>query len=61
MKAFQYARSQQIMQFFLSVVEESGITFEQSVLGARGINTIDPENIEALLSKQFSGMGFLEA
>jgi len=49
------------MQFFLSVVEESGITFEQSVLGARGINTIDPENIEALLSKQFSGMGFLEA
>jgi cytochrome P450 len=57
-KAFQYARAQQIMQFFLSVVEESGMTFEQNLLGARGIDTIDPENIEALLSKQFSGMGF---
>lgn len=43
------------MQFFLSVIEESGYTFEQALLGARGIDTVDPENIEAVLSTQFSG------
>ena len=54
-KAFRYAKAQQIMQFFLSVVEESGYTFEQGLLGARGIDTVDPKNIEAVLSTQFSG------
>jgi hypothetical protein len=44
------------MKFFMSVVDASGTTFEQSLLGAKGIDTIDPENIEAILSKQFNGM-----
>ncbi|KAL9070230.1 MAG: hypothetical protein Q9157_005894 [Trypethelium eluteriae] len=43
------------MQLFLDVVEGSGMTFEQSLLGTRGIDTIDPENIEAVLSTQFEG------
>lgn len=41
------------MQFFMTVIEESGNTFEQSLLGAVGIDTMDPENIEAVLSKDF--------
>ena len=57
MKAFQCARKEQILQFFLSVVEESGSTFEQNLLGARGIDTVDPQNIEAILSKQFTEFG----
>jgi cytochrome P450 len=56
-RAFQYARSEQILQFFLSVVEESGTTFEQNLLGTRGIDTMDPENIEAILSNQFAEFG----
>ena len=55
MKAFQSARQEQVMNFFLSVIDASGTTFEQSLLGARGRLTIDPENVEALLSKQFNG------
>jgi hypothetical protein len=55
-KAFHYARQGCVLQFFLNVVDESGTTFEQSLLGARGIDTIDPENIETVLSKNFQGM-----
>lgn len=54
-KAFRYNRQDRIMQFFLSVVEESGSTFEQNLFGVRGIDTIDPENIETVLSKKFDG------
>ncbi|KAK4242331.1 hypothetical protein C8A03DRAFT_40299 [Achaetomium macrosporum] len=43
-----------ILQFFLDVVENSSTTFEQNLLGSRGIDTIDPENIEAVLSTNFS-------
>ena len=55
LKAFHYERKQQILQFFLHVVKESGNTFEQNLLFARGIDTIDPKNIEAVLSTQFTG------
>jgi hypothetical protein len=58
LKAFKHARTQTILQFFLEVVEESGNTFQQSLLGARGVNTVEPENIEAVLSKQFAGTTF---
>ena len=44
-----------ILNFFLAVVRRTGTTFEQILLGARGIDTIDPENIEAVLSTQFNG------
>ncbi|KAK2594964.1 hypothetical protein QQS21_007322 [Conoideocrella luteorostrata] len=44
----------QILRFFLEVVEESGTTFEQNLLGARGVNTVDPRNIEAILSTNFN-------
>ncbi|KAF7714337.1 N-alkane-inducible cytochrome P450 [Penicillium ucsense] len=56
-KAFQHERKQRILQFFLNVVSESGNTFEQKLLFARGIDTIDPRNIEAILSTQFADFG----
>ncbi|KAM5354414.1 hypothetical protein ACJ41O_001063 [Fusarium nematophilum] len=36
------------------VTDESGTAFEQNLLGARSIDTIDPENIEAILSTNFN-------
>ncbi|KAJ0415007.1 cytochrome P450 [Aspergillus carlsbadensis] len=56
-KAFEYDRRQQILKFFLEVVAQSGTTFEQSLLLARGIDTIEPRNIQALLSTQFTDFG----
>ncbi|KAH7313319.1 cytochrome P450 [Stachybotrys elegans] len=52
-KAFKYSGQMRILQFFLEVVETSGTTFEQNLLGARSVDTIDPRNIEAVLSTNF--------
>lgn len=54
-KALKYARTMQILQFFLEVVDDNGTTFVQELLGATGIDTVDPENIEAVLSTNFEG------
>jgi hypothetical protein len=54
-KIFVYAREQKILQLPLDVFSESGDTFEQQFLFARGIDTIEPRNIEAILSTQFTG------
>ncbi|KAL1882906.1 hypothetical protein Daus18300_000544 [Diaporthe australafricana] len=56
-KAAKYARTEQILQFFLDVVDDNGTTFVQELLGAAGIDTIDPENIEAVLSTNFEDYG----
>lgn len=55
MKALRFARTEQILQFFVEVVEENGLTFEQRLLGATGIDTVDPRNVEAVLSSNFTG------
>ncbi|KAJ5683338.1 hypothetical protein N7462_006503 [Penicillium macrosclerotiorum] len=57
LKAFRHERKLRILQFFLDVVAESGNTFEQNLLFARGIDTIDPRNIEAILSSHFTDFG----
>ncbi|QLI72644.1 uncharacterized protein G6M90_00g083950 [Metarhizium brunneum] len=54
LKAFTYARRGQILHYFLQVVEQSGTTFQQNLLGGRGVNTVDPANIEAILSTNFN-------
>lgn len=51
---FHKAREERVLSMFVEVVNESGTTFEQSLLGTKGIDTIDPENIEAILSSDFS-------
>ncbi|KAI4939601.1 uncharacterized protein J4E92_000887 [Alternaria infectoria] len=53
LKARQHARAQTILQFFVDIVDSSGPTHEQQLLGARGINTVEPRNIEEILSTQF--------
>ena len=48
-----------LLSFFVSIFENVGTTFEQSFLGARGINTIEPRNVEAVLSTQFKSENLL--
>ncbi|MCJ1392480.1 hypothetical protein MMC18_005347 [Xylographa bjoerkii] len=54
-EVFKADRAGNILGVFVSIVERTGNTFEQVLLGGRGVNTNDPENIEAVLSTQFSG------
>lgn len=54
-KAFWYDHKKQILRFFIHVFDESGITSQQLLLGGRSVNTIDPRNIEAVLSTNFAG------
>ncbi len=54
-EAFGHARAQQILQFFLIIIDRTGPTFEQNLLGAKGIDTVDPTNIETVLSTKFQG------
>jgi len=55
-EAFNADKQGHILDFFLKCVSRTGNTFEQRILGARGIDTQDPQNIEAILSTQFNGM-----
>lgn len=45
----------QILRFFIPIIEKAGNTHAQYLLGARAINTIDPENVEVILSTRFKG------
>ncbi|KAF2716591.1 putative cytochrome P450 alkane hydroxylase [Polychaeton citri CBS 116435] len=53
-QAFKADRAHEILHFFLELIQQTGKTFEQVLLGARGIDTIDPLNIEAILNSQFT-------
>jgi cytochrome P450 len=52
--AFEHARAHRILRFFVQIIEQNGITFEQDLLGQTGIDTVDPKNIETILSTQFT-------
>lgn len=54
-KVFRYAQEGRVLRFFVDVVADSGTTFEQNLFGVRGIDTIDPENIQSILSTNFTG------
>lgn len=53
--AFRAAREQRLLRVMGDIVLKTGPTFEQRLLGFRGIDTVDPINVEAILSKQFDG------
>jgi hypothetical protein len=53
--AFQTARQQRLLRLMSEIVEKTGSTFEQSLLGSRGIDTVAPANVEAILSTKFTG------
>lgn len=55
-KAFRTANEQRLLRLMVDIVETTGPTFEQKLLGFRGIDTVEPVNIEAVLSKQFTGL-----
>ncbi|KAK8165332.1 cytochrome P450 [Phyllosticta citrichinensis] len=57
-EAFRAAASGRILALFDRLVSRTGTTFEQRLLGVSGIDSIDPENIEAVLNSQFKEFGF---
>ena len=55
MAAFSADRRGQLLRFFSSLVERTGINFDQYIFGLRGFDTVDPRNVEIILSTQFKG------
>ena len=55
-KCVQADNANQILRFFTSVLETTGYTHAQLLFGLRSINTVDPQNIEYILSTQFKGL-----
>lgn len=53
--AFRIIAEKQALQWFVQIFERTGPTFEQNVLGVKGIDTVEPDNLESILSTQFSG------
>ena len=49
------AKERRILKLFLKIIDENGYTFVQHLFGVPGIDTMDPENIEAVLSTKFTG------
>ncbi|OAL31804.1 hypothetical protein AYO22_00674 [Fonsecaea multimorphosa] len=56
-EAFRMFEDKQILQWFVRVFTETGPTFEKTILGSKSIDTIEPENIESILSTNFSAYG----
>lgn len=56
--AFRIIGEKEALQLFVGIVERTGPTFEQTILGAKGIDTVKPDNIESILSAKFSGKAF---
>ncbi|KAI1310867.1 cytochrome P450 [Xylaria venustula] len=53
-KALTVAKDGHILKLFITIVDECGHTFVQNLLAVPGIDTIEPENIETLLSANFN-------
>ena len=53
--AFQYLAKKQVLQWFVQIFDRTGPTFEQNILCSKEIDTVEPENIESILSTNFAG------
>lgn len=53
-EAFRITAEKQTLQWFVQIFERTGSTFEQYVLGVKSINTVEPDNLESILSTHFS-------
>ena len=53
MQLFEADRANQILRFMTGMLQKAGTTHAQVLLGSRAINTVDPENLEAILGTQF--------
>ncbi|CAI6339822.1 unnamed protein product [Periconia digitata] len=58
--AFRAAGQQRLLELMSLIVEKTGSTFEQKLLGSRGIDTVAPSNVEAILSTKFTDFGLGE-
>lgn len=56
--AFRIHEEKQVLQWFVRLFEQTGPSFQQNILSSKSIDTIEPENIEAILSINFSGKTF---
>jgi hypothetical protein len=52
--AFRNIEENRILRWFHELFEQTGPTFEQKILGCTSIDTIDPANLESILSTNFS-------
>lgn len=52
--AFRMIGEKQALQYFVAIFDRNGPTFEQHILGFKGIDTIEPENLESVLSTNFA-------
>lgn len=48
-------REMRLLSLINECCDKTGNTFEQQLLGGRGFVTIDPRNVEAILSSNFDG------
>ncbi|KAF2963475.1 hypothetical protein GQX73_g10098 [Xylaria multiplex] len=53
-KALRVSNEGHILKFFQTIVDECGSTFVQHLFAVPGIDTIDPENLEVVLSTNFN-------
>ncbi|KAL8681895.1 MAG: hypothetical protein Q9224_006817, partial [Gallowayella concinna] len=53
--AFRAIAEKHALQWFVQIFERTGPTFEQNVLGIKGIDTVEPDNLESILSSNFAG------
>ncbi|CAG8956485.1 hypothetical protein HYFRA_00003871 [Hymenoscyphus fraxineus] len=52
--AIRSSEEKRTLSWFQKIFNEVGETFEQVVLGGRSINTVEPENLHAILSSDFA-------
>lgn len=48
-EAFRNIGEKQVLQYFIEISEQTSSTFEQKVLGATSIDTVEPDSIETIL------------
>lgn len=54
-RGFRAGRQKKLLSLFTEYFKELGPTVELTILGGTGYATMDPENIEAVLSTHFDG------
>ena len=57
-RGFQAGREKRLLSLFTEYFEQLGSTVELTILGGIGFATMDPENVEAVLSTHFDGTSF---
>ena len=54
-RGFKAGRQKRLLSLFTEYFDQLGPTVELTILGGTGFATMDPENVEAVLSTRFDG------